>query len=271
MATRRHTTLGVVHVTATPPGWANRVPGIRAIHKTQDWSDIGCNDIINPNGRADMGRGRMTIGAHVAGFNSISYGLSMVGGVDVKNRPDFNTIKVAELATLATRMRELSAEFFRHQVVRRPDLPSDKNGNGITEPFEHIKACPCFDVVLWERERGLPVDDTKGTLKTVVLELESAPGARRSRYPYGHPHRLLTRGGYVIGPLGPIDGKKTTAAMGAFQLTSNLTQSGGLDFTTVARLRAVLRIGRRSGGRRNPSLERNGEEEPGHRAPAIDE
>lgn len=47
-----------------------------------------------------MGRGNMADGAHVAGFTSISYGLSMVGGVDAKNRPDFNSIKDAQLATL---------------------------------------------------------------------------------------------------------------------------------------------------------------------------
>jgi hypothetical protein len=76
------------------------VAGIRAIHKAQGWSDIGYNEIVNPNGRAEMGRGKMAVGAHVAGFNSISYGLSMVGGVNASNRPDFNTIKDAQLSTL---------------------------------------------------------------------------------------------------------------------------------------------------------------------------
>ena len=111
MTNRKRTTLGVVHVTATPPGWDKGAAGIRAIHKAQGWSDIGYNEIINPNGQKEMGRGKMAIGAHVAGFNSISYGLSLVGGVDAKNRPDFNTIKDAQLVTLEKRMRDLSVEF----------------------------------------------------------------------------------------------------------------------------------------------------------------
>lgn len=86
MATRRHTTLGVVHVNATPPGWDNGAAGNRAIHKAQGWSDIGYNEIINPNGRAGMDRGRMAIGADVAGFSLISYGPSLVGGVDAQSR-----------------------------------------------------------------------------------------------------------------------------------------------------------------------------------------
>lgn len=70
MATRRHTTLGVVHVTTTPPGWEREAARVRAIHKAQGWSDIGYNEVINPNGRAEMGRGNMADGAHVAGFTS---------------------------------------------------------------------------------------------------------------------------------------------------------------------------------------------------------
>ena len=70
MATRRHTTLGVVHVTTTPPGCERGAARVRAIHKAQGWSDIGYNEVINPNGRAEMGRGNMADGAHVAGFTS---------------------------------------------------------------------------------------------------------------------------------------------------------------------------------------------------------
>jgi hypothetical protein len=67
-----------------------------------------------------MGRGKIPVGAHLAGFNSISYGLSMVGGVHANNRPDFNTIKDAQLATLEQRMRVLSANFPHLKVVRSP-------------------------------------------------------------------------------------------------------------------------------------------------------
>lgn len=63
MAARQQTTLGVVHVTVTPPGWDRGAAGIRAIHKAQGWSDIGYSEIINPDGRPEMGRGKMAIGA----------------------------------------------------------------------------------------------------------------------------------------------------------------------------------------------------------------
>lgn len=240
MTVRKRTTLGVVHVTATPPGWDKGAAGIRAIHKAQGWSDNGYNEIINPDGRAEMGRGKMSVGAHVAGFNSISYGLSMVGGVNASNRPDFNTIKDVQLATLETRMRELSTDFPDIEWCGHRDLSPDKNGNGIIEPFEHIKACPCFDVIPWARERGLPVADIKGTWKTIVLEPASAPVLEGPDTRTAYLQRLLMRGGYVLGPIDGIAGKKTRAAVRAFQLASGLDQSGEFDPATVARLRVTF-------------------------------
>lgn len=242
MTVRKRTTLGVVHATATPPGWDKGAAGIRAIHKAQGWSDIGYNEIINPNGQAEMGRGKMTVGAHVAGFNSISYGLSMVGGVKASNRPDFNTIRDAQLATLEKRMRELSADFPDIKWCGHGDLSPDKNGNGIIEPFEHIKACPCFDVIPWARERGLPVADIKGNWKTVVLEPDSAPVLEGPDTRTAYLQRLLMRGGYVLGPIDGVLGRKTAAAIRAFQLASGLAETGKLDAATVARLRAVFEL-----------------------------
>ncbi len=178
MTNRKRTTLGVVHVTATPPGWDKGAAGIRAIHKAKGWSDIGYNEIINPHGRPEMGRGKMAIGAHVAGFNSISYGLSMVGGITATGRPDFNTIKDAQLTTLEKRMRELTVDFPEIEWCGHRDLSPDKNGNGITEPFEYMKACPCFDVIPWAPERGLPVADITGTRKLLAPVLEGPDTAR---------------------------------------------------------------------------------------------
>ena len=242
MTVRKRTTLGVVHVTATPPGWNKGAAGIRAIHKAKGWSDIGYNEIINPDGRAEMGRGKNAVGAHVAGFNSISYGLAMVGGVDAKGRPDFNTIKEAQIRTLELRMRELTAEFPGIKWCGHRDLSPDKNGNGIIEPFEHMKACPCFDVIPWAEGKGLPVADIKGNWKPIVLEPNSAPVLEGPDTRDAYLQRLLVRAGYVIGPIDGIIGKKTRKAVRAFQMASGLPETGDLDAATVARLRALIEV-----------------------------
>nr|WP_244484175.1 N-acetylmuramoyl-L-alanine amidase [Rhizobium sp. Leaf453] len=187
MANRKRTTLGVVHVTATPPGWDKAAAGIRAIHKTQGWSDIGYNEIINPDGRPEMGRGKMAIGAHVAGFNSISYGLSMVRGITATGRPDFNTIKDAQLTTLEKRMRELTVDFPEIEWCGHRDLSPDKNGNGIIEPFEYMKACPCFDVHPLGSGARSASRGNQGHMEAPRAGAAERACPRRPRHPHGLP------------------------------------------------------------------------------------
>ncbi|URK88673.1 N-acetylmuramoyl-L-alanine amidase [Rhizobium sp. RCAM05350] len=187
MTVRKRTTLGVVHVTATPPGWDKGAAGIRAIHKAKGWSDIGYNEIINPDGRAEMGRGKMAVGAHVAGFNSIAYGLSMVGGVNVSNRPDFNTIKDAELATLERRMRALTLDFPDIEWCSHRDLSPDKNGNGIIEAIRAHQGLPvlrCHSVGARTRPAGRR---HQGHMEDNRSRTEQRPGARRAGYAHGLP------------------------------------------------------------------------------------
>jgi peptidoglycan hydrolase-like protein with peptidoglycan-binding domain len=220
MATRRHTTRGVVYVTATPPGWDRGAAVIRAIHKAQDRSDSGYNETINPNGWAEMGRGKMAVGAHVAGFNSNSYGL-----VDGRRRQCEQPAGSQHYQGRATR---------HAWTVDFPRLKSYVNGRGIIGPFEQIKACPCFDVIPWARERGLPVADIKGTWKRVVLDPESAPVLEGPDTHTAYLQRLLMRGEHVFGPIDCIAGKRTRAAIPAFHLASDLPETGEFNPVTVA-------------------------------------
>jgi hypothetical protein len=72
-----------------------------------------------------------------------------------------------------------------------------------------------------------------GTWKTLALESESAPVLQ------GPDTRTARAVAMSAAP--STASKKTAAAIRAFQLASNLTQSGELDASTVARLRVALR------------------------------
>jgi len=68
MTVCKQTTLGVVHVTATSSGWDKDAACIRAIHKAQPSSDIGHNELINPDAGIEMGRGKIAISADFLTF-----------------------------------------------------------------------------------------------------------------------------------------------------------------------------------------------------------
>ncbi|MBP0439454.1 peptidoglycan-binding domain-containing protein [Tianweitania sediminis] len=122
------------------------------------------------------------------------------------------------------------------------DLSPDRNGNGIIEPFEHLKACPVFDVIPWAESKGFAVADIRGTWKPVVLEAGTAPVLEGPDTRDAYLQRLLTRAGFVLGPIDGIIGEKTKAATRAFQSSVGLKQTGTLDATTVARLRGLFEV-----------------------------
>lgn len=144
----------VVHAAATPPDRDIGVKEIRAMHLQRGFRDIGYHYVIRRDGRVEKGRPDNVAGAHVSGFNSISLGVCLVGGVDAKGRPEENYTP-AQYAALARLLRQLQASHPAARILGHRDLSPDKNGDGKVTPNEWLKACPCFDVrTWWAREQA---------------------------------------------------------------------------------------------------------------------
>jgi N-acetyl-anhydromuramyl-L-alanine amidase AmpD len=241
MPKRKKTTLIVVHVTATPPSLDIGAAEVDRMHKAQGWSGIGYGGIIRRDGRLEMGRGWDMIGAHVAGYNSISVGLAMVGGVDANGKPEHNAT-LAQMATLEHTLRVLQDKYPDAGICGHRDLSPDGDGDGIIEPHEHIKACPCFDVIPWAANRGLRTADIRG-IWSAADPIHQPPLPRpddRNLY----LQRLLQRAGYSFGAIDGIIGPKTTKALKQFQFWSDIPRTGEFDPVTVARLRGMFEKGK---------------------------
>lgn len=161
MAIRKSTKYLVVHVTATPPKADIGVKEVRVMHLARGFADIGYHYVIRRDGRVEKGRGEDQIGAHVQNYNSNSLGVSLVGGVDASGKPQHNATP-AQMAALEALLKKLSAKYPNAGVCGHRDLSPDKDGDGIIEPFEHIKACPCFDAIPWAKSKGIKTADIKG-------------------------------------------------------------------------------------------------------------
>jgi len=230
MKKRTKTTLGVVHVTATPADMNLTSASLRSMHAIRGFSDIGYNEWINRKGKLILGRGVEFIGAHVRGYNSISYGIALEGG-----RNGFD-ITDAQMRTLEKRMGELSKRYPKIKWCGHRDLSPDGDGDGVIEPHEHTKACPQFDVIPWAKARGLPVADIKG-----VWDHKKKHGAPDGRDAW--LQRLLAGLGYPVGPIDGIVGGATRKAIKLFQDAHGLRKTGNFDKITVAKLRALAEQG----------------------------
>lgn len=134
----------VVHCTATKQGINFSASDIDRWHKQRGWSGIGYHYVVDIYGNVEKGRQDNKIGAHVKGFNKNSIGVVYVGGLSKKMYPK-DTRNRKQKASLKLLIKSLKRKYPNAKILGHRDFSLDINGNGVLEPFEFIKACPCFD------------------------------------------------------------------------------------------------------------------------------
>lgn len=237
MTNRRTTKYLVVHVTATPPSWSKGMAGVTAMHRARGWSRPGYAAVIRRNGAIEYAPGGLyVIRNHVRGFNSVAIGVSMEGGVDRSGKPEDN-MTAAQYQSLEKVLRDWSKKFPNAGVCGHRDLSPDRDGDGVIEPHEHLKACPCFDAIPWAASKGLRTANIRGVWdKRPHRAPPVTPPDARNVY----LQNLLLRAGYEFGPIDGLIGKKTEAAISRFQAASGLKITGTFNAATVAHLRAMF-------------------------------
>lgn len=135
----------IIHCTATPAGKDYSVEEIRRMHRLRGFSDIGYHYVISRDGTTNVGRDVAIAGAHCSGHNAHSIGIAYVGGLAKDGKKPADTRTVAQARALERLV--LSIKYFYPEAVVKGhrDFSPDKNGNGLIEPSEWVKACPCFD------------------------------------------------------------------------------------------------------------------------------
>lgn len=155
----------VIHCSATRPDQKCNAKVIDEWHRKRGWRKIGYHYVINRNGVVEKGREENEVGAHTLGHNRVSLGICLVGGLDYDGNPsmEYYTAKqFDELAYLLWNERDgLMLRYPEAEILGHRDLSPDKNGDGVIEPWEWVKDCPCFDVREWVAEQmGLAVQET---------------------------------------------------------------------------------------------------------------
>lgn len=141
---RRKITDIVVHCTASKEGVPLTVERIREMHKANGWSDIGYHYVVDLQGDVHNGRDVDISGAHVSGHNAHSIGVVYVGGLDGGGKCK-DTRTQAQKAALLSLLIDLKMMYPDAKISGHRDFSPDLNHNGIIEPKEWIKECPCFD------------------------------------------------------------------------------------------------------------------------------
>ena len=135
----------IVHCSATKAGQDFTATDIDRWHRERGFNGIGYHYVICLDGKLEKGRDVALAGAHCKGWNEQSIGICYIGGLDENGRPA-DTRTNAQKRVLYQIIMDLQREYNILQVLGHRDTSPDLNGDGVIEPYEYVKACPCFDV-----------------------------------------------------------------------------------------------------------------------------
>ena len=182
----------VVHCTATPEGRAVSVAEIRRWHKDRGWSDIGYHFVVHLDGKVEIGRPVSQVGAHVAGRNANTIGVTYVGGVDKAGKPK---------DTRTTSQKDALLQLLKRLIGQYPTIAMVSGHRDYAN-----KACPSFDAskeyaALTKARNVFPVAEIK-VAQTVADGAEEAAWWQKSpvmRQVVNTAGALGITGGAVLG------------------------------------------------------------------------
>lgn len=148
----------IVHCTATKEGVKCTSEQINASHKARKFSAyldskgqtryIGYHYLIHPDGTIEACRPEGKIGCHASGHNTRSIGISYIGGLASDGKTPKDTRTPQQKAALIKLIKDIRGRYPTvKRVIGHRDTSPDLNGNGIIEPYEYVKACPCFNAI----------------------------------------------------------------------------------------------------------------------------
>lgn len=132
-----------VHCTASHQS-TTTVSSLLAEFKRKGWKNPGYHYVVFPDGSTRKLLNESLVANGVKGYNSHSIHIAYVGGVDSKLRSVDNRTD-AQKATLLRILRGLRKSYPKATILGHRDISPDTNHNGIVDPWERIKDCPCFD------------------------------------------------------------------------------------------------------------------------------
>lgn len=126
------------HQTAT-------VDDIKREFKNKGWKNPGYHYLIDANGEIHQLLDEEGISNGVQGYNQTSINVAYIGGIDEKGKGIDNRTD-EQKKSLKSLISKLKEKYPNAEVLGHRDISPDKNGNGIVDPWERIKECPCFNV-----------------------------------------------------------------------------------------------------------------------------
>lgn len=133
-----------VHCTASSQTWGK--DELLREFANKGWLHPGYHIAIDAKGVVHRLAEDGTITNGVKGYNSTAINVAYIGGIDSNGKGVDNRTNEQKKA-LREVLKGLKAKYPDAVILGHRDISPDTNGNGIVDPWERIKECPCFDAI----------------------------------------------------------------------------------------------------------------------------
>lgn len=117
-------------------------------YKKKKWKRPGYHYVVSANGTITNIWPESKYSNGVKNMNSHSINIAWMGGVDKTHPNGIDNRTDAQKKSLRHLLKELRKKYPTAKIMGHRDTSPDKNHNGIIDPWERIKACPCFDAMI---------------------------------------------------------------------------------------------------------------------------
>ena len=158
---KRKVTRIVIHCSATKESQNYTFEQLTKDHLARKFKKCGYHRYIKRDGTVWIGRGFGEVGAHAGkGFNSDSIGICYEGGLDFNGKAKDTRTPLQKSLLIASIIDAINYGDVT-EIVGHRDLSPDLDGDGIVEPHEWIKQCPCFNAIPEYIELLSPINQIK--------------------------------------------------------------------------------------------------------------
>ena len=125
------------------------------------WKNPGYHYVVFPGGKIEQMLDEAKIANGVKNYNSNSIHVAWVGGIKYEKQDPSTTLKTskpkivsvdnrtdAQKLALFDLLTKLKLKYRSAMIMGHRDISPDLNHNGVIDPWERIKDCPCFDAMI---------------------------------------------------------------------------------------------------------------------------
>ncbi len=112
--------------------------------KRKGWKNPGYHYVIAADGMVCQLLSEEAVSNGVHGYNATAINVAYMGGIDAAGKAVDNRT-AEQKKSLVRLLTELKGRYPKAEILGHRDISPDRNGNGIVDPWERIKECPCFD------------------------------------------------------------------------------------------------------------------------------